>query len=133
MCVSNFIRPDFTQNTVVVGVKRVLNVVGSVNIQVLFKLQLFVDVKEEDMARCFFSRRYVEVNEENKENYPVCVLCCGQHHREEMDFLIYICLCKNCIKKMEPICRHCVTTNEIFVHLCYCMNYHRYDLTQFIW
>ena len=112
MCFSNFIRPDFTQNTVVVGVKRVLNVVGSVNIQVLFKLQLFVD---------------------NKENYPVCVLCCGQHHREEMDFLIYICLCKNCIKKMEPICRHCVTTNEIFVHLCYCMNSHRYDLTQFIW
>ena len=116
----------------VVVVKRELNAAESVNVQVLFKLQLFVVVKVK-MSRCFFIRRFFERDDENKENYPVCVLCDGRYHQEEMDFLIYMCLCKRCIKKMEPICRYCITTNEIFQHNCNCMNEHRYSLNSFIW
>ena len=46
MYVLNFIRRDSTLKGVVVVVKRVLNVAGDVNIQVLFKLQLFAVVKK---------------------------------------------------------------------------------------
>ena len=80
----------------------------------------------------FFTRRYFEIDEENKENYPICILCNGQHN-EEMDFLIYMCLCKGCIMKMNPICNNCLTTNEVFQHSCLCMRPHRYNLTQFTW
>ena len=59
MCVSNSVRRSYVLHTVGVVVKRVLNIVGDVNIQVLFKLQGFVVVKEEDMSRGFFTRRYV--------------------------------------------------------------------------
>ena len=114
-------------------VKRVSVVARSVNLQLLFKLLGFADVKEKDMPSCYFTRRYDEVNEENKENYLQCVLCNGANHIEEKNFLIYNCLCNRCIRKMEPICRYCVTTNEFFNHLCECKNSHRYNLTSFIW
>ena len=83
------------------------------------------------MSRCVFIRRYIEFNEENKENHPVCVLCNGVH--QQMEFLIYMCFCRDCIRKMEPICHYCVTVNDIFNHLCKCMCTHRYSLTDYVW
>ena len=54
MYVLNFIRRDSTLKGVVVVVKRVLNVAGDVNIQVLFKLQLFAVVKKTQWQDVFF-------------------------------------------------------------------------------
>ena len=83
------------------------------------------------MSRYAFIRRNIEFNEENKENHPVCVLCNGVHQQSE--FLIYMCFCRNCIRKMEPICRYCVTVNNILNHMCKCMCSHRCSLIQHIW
>ena len=54
MYVLNFIRKDSTLKGVIVVVKRVLNVAGDVNIQVLFKLQLFAVVKKTQWQDVFF-------------------------------------------------------------------------------
>ena len=56
MYVLNFIRKDSTLKGVIVVVKRVLNVAGDVNIQVLFKLQLFAVVKKHNGKMCFYKK-----------------------------------------------------------------------------
>ena len=83
------------------------------------------------MERHVLIRRNIEFNEENKENHPVCVLCDIVHQQSE--FLVYICFCRNCIKKMQPICHDCVTRYTVFNHICICMCSHHCDLTQYIW
>ena len=58
MYVLNFIKKgNFIQCVVVVGVKKVLNVVKNVNVQVLFKLSGFVVVKKNVKMR-FYKKIY---------------------------------------------------------------------------
>ena len=81
------------------------------------------------MERHALIRRNMEFSEENKENSPPCTLCgvlC-------VEFLVFWCFCRCCIKKMEPICRGCVTRHTVFNHICECMCLHHCDLTQHIW
>ena len=86
-------------------------------------------LKKKKMERHVLIRRNIEFNEENKENHPVCVLCDIVHQ----EFLVYICFCRNCIKKTQPICRGCVTRYSVFNHICICTYSHHCDLTQYIW
>ena len=58
MYVLNFIKKEnFIQSAVVVVVKKVLNVVKTVNVQVLFKLLGFVVVKK-NVKMCFYKKIY---------------------------------------------------------------------------
>ena len=58
MYVLNFIKKgNFIQCVVGVGVKKVLNVVKNVNVQVLFKLSGFVVVKK-NVKMCFYKKIY---------------------------------------------------------------------------
>ena len=84
--------------------------------------------------RGYFTRKNIEENEENKENYPVCVLCDGKNHAVGInEFLIHNCLCIRCTRKKEPICKYCAIRGVIFINFCDCLNSHRfYNLRNFI-